>query len=131
MDFSLVNLLLWISPLFTLGAIHEVFLTLNMMRNGKRASGVVVHFEADYDNGTPVIEYPAETGERRTFRLSTRYFSDSFQVGQRVPVLYDPKCSKRVVIDRATHRWAGTVLWIVFDALCLGAWFIATILRTQ
>lgn len=131
MELSLVNFLLWISPLFALGAIREAFLVLKMMRNGKRVSGVVVRFEADYDNGTPVIEYPVETGERRTFRLSTRYFSDSFQVGQRVPVLYDPKYSKRVVIDRAAHRWADTVLWIVFDVLCLGAWLIATLLRAQ
>lgn len=130
MEFSLVDFLLWISFLFALAAIREAFLILKMMRHGTRVTGVVVRFEADYDNGTPVIEYRTESGEQRTFRLNTRYFSDSFQVGQQVPVLYDPQYSKRAVIDRAAHRWAGTVLWIVFGLSCLGVWFVVTILHT-
>ncbi len=114
-------LLLAMAALSGVLAIHAAILAIRLIQHGKRASGVVVRLEADYDNGTPIIEYQTETCERREFRLSTRYWTDSFEVGQQVPVLYDPKRPKQVVIDRLMHRWANVIGWTIVGLLFLGS----------
>ncbi len=118
---------LLVAVLFGVAAIRELILALAFKRSGKRALGLVVRLETDYDNGTPIIEYETERGERREFRLTTRYWGESFEVGERVPVLYDPQHLKRVVVDRVTHRWAGTVLWVVLGGVVLGVMYLTNI----
>lgn len=102
-------------------AIREAIFAIRLLQRGKRALGVVARLEADYDNGTPIIEYQTETRERREFRLSTRYWTDSFDVGQQVPVLYDPESPKYVVIDWMMHRWANVIGWTIVGLLFLGS----------
>ncbi|MBP9710118.1 DUF3592 domain-containing protein [Patescibacteria group bacterium] len=126
----MIDISSWIPLLFAIGALREAFLTIRLMHNGERAQGIVSRLAADYDEGTPIIQYKTKKGEQREFRLSTRYRGDSFEIGQPVPILYDPEHLKRVVVDKTAHRWAGTALWIFFGCLFFVGRYIVLISQT-
>ena len=125
MTLSISRFLLLAALFFGALTIREVFLTIRMLRHGKRALGVVARLEADYDEGTPLITYRTYTGNEQTLRLSTRYWGETFVVGQHIPILYDSRRPAHAVVDRATHHWAGVILWLLLGLLALAVYEIA------
>ncbi len=125
MEAPFISLTSWIPLLFAIGALREAMLTIKLMRNGERVQGVVNHLAADYDNGTPVIHYKTKAGEKHEFQLSTRYWGDSFEIGQQVPIIYDPQHPKQAIVDTKSHLWASTALWILFGCLFILGRYIA------
>lgn len=125
MEPLIINILSWIPLLFAIGTLREAIRTLQLIRNGERVQGLVRRLAADYDNGTPVIQYKTKTGEQYEFQLSTRYWGDSFEIGQQVPIIYDPQHPKRAVVDTKSHLWASTALWVLFGCLFILGRYIA------
>lgn len=127
----MANLLSYIPLLFAIGALREAIRTLQLIRNGERVQGLVSRLAADYDDGTPVIQYKTNAGEKREFQLSTRYWGDSLEIGQHVPVIYDPQHPKRVVVDTKSHLWAGTAVWALLGCLFIAGRYLAPALRAS
>ncbi len=125
MEGSIISLTSWTPLLLAIGALREAMRTQRLIRDGEHVQGLVSRLAADYDNGTPVIQYKTKAGEKREFQLSTRYWGDSFEIGQQVPIIYDPQHPKRVAVDAKSHLWAGTALWVLFGCLFIAGRYLA------
>lgn len=101
--------------------------------------GVVIAYDQSHPSGAegvvapaPVILFQTPRGEAHRFRAQPYTTWLSFEIGDRVPVLYDPRDPRDARLDSFWQLWAGTIaaaalggLFIVAPAAAL-AWAFRT-----
>jgi hypothetical protein len=97
-----------------------------LLRYGVRTQGTVTRLIEAVDDGqdSPMVSFAPASGAGAgavvTFRV--KLADGSLNLGDVVPVLYDPKDPKRAIIAESKHLWAGPLLMGgVGVMLCLSA----------
>lgn len=96
------------------GAIALIVRTYKWRKNAVAVEGEIVEF-GSLGSGTgstlaPVIEFSTREGETIRFKNNTKTMFDSFSVGDRLPVVYEPGNPERAKIDRIGHLYSLPIL---------------------
>ena len=102
---------------FMYGAARQHRKRTFLRNNGLQAEGTVVRLEADKNPKSkalfPVVRFTTLTHGTITLRYNLGNYPAGFQLGQRVPLLYDPLAPERFVIVTEASDWAIITLGLL------------------
>jgi hypothetical protein len=102
---------------FCLWGAYAGYASWQLQTGGKTATGMVVQLneQSDGEGGcctyVPVVEFDAG-GQVYSFEGSTASYPPAYELGERVPVLYDPANPQTAQIDKWSERWLFPILII-------------------
>lgn len=102
---------------FCLWGVYAGYMSWTLEQNGAETTGHVVRLEesSNGDGGccvySPVIEFEA-SGQAWTFESNNASSPPAYEVGEAVPVLYDPADPNTAQIDHWAERWLMPVILV-------------------
>ncbi|AZQ75287.1 DUF3592 domain-containing protein [Streptomyces luteoverticillatus] len=84
--------------------------SVSFLTDAKRARGTVVALDRQVDAAYPVVEFTPAGGTPRKFRDSAGSDPASYEVGERVEVLYRPGSPKDARINGFLSLWLGPLI---------------------
>src|SRR5690606_15772977 len=119
---------------FCLWGAYAVYNSYNLGKNGETTTGFVIELEESESDGSccvysPVIEFEAN-GQTYTFEGDNASYPPEYEVGEEVPVLYNPEKPNNAQINKASERWlmpaiiipAMIITSIIFTFAMVRAW---------
>lgn len=113
---------------FCLWGIYAGYISWKLENQGGTATGTVVRLEeSDSSEGgccvySPVIEFMANNDQTYSFEGDTASYPPAYEVGEEVPVLYDPANPATAQINKWSERWLFPI--IIIPAMILAALLI-------
>jgi hypothetical protein len=122
-----------------LGALYFFLDTVNFLRSATPTYGQVIRLaeresaSARWPASTraPVITFATPAGQIITFIAIVSSNPSSYQVGDRVPVLFDPQRPSRARLRTLTDLWFRSVLLFIFGALFIATYYVQRTARPQ
>ena len=117
---------------FCLWGVYAGYTSWKLEQSGERTTGNVVRLEESNSSEggccvySPVIEFTAG-GQTYSFESGNASDPPAYEVGQEVPVLYDPGNPETAQINSFFERWVFTIIIIpamIFAALILNFFMI-------
>ncbi len=102
---------------FCLWGVYAGFTNWKLQTNGETATGTVVYLneQSDSEGGcctyVPVVEFNAN-GQVYSIEGNTASYPPAYELGERVPVLYDPADPQSAQIDKWSERWLFPIIII-------------------
>lgn len=124
---------------FCLWGAYAGYVSWGLEQNGERTTGVVTRLEesSSGDSGccvySPVIEFEAN-GQTFSFEGGNASDPPAYDVGEQVPVLYDPADPNTAQINKWTERWLFPIIIIpamLFAALLVNFFMIRAFWRNE
>jgi len=124
---------------FCLWGAYAGYISWTLDQNGETTTGTVIQLEesSDGDGGccvySPVIEFEAN-GRTYVFEGDNASYPPSYEVGEKVSVLYDPANPDTVQINKWTERWLMPIILIpamIFAALLVNFFLIRAFWRNE
>ena len=109
---------------FCLWGVYALFKAYNLENSGSTTTGTVIEMEesSSTEGGccvySPVVEFQAN-GQTYTFESDNASDPPAYQVGETVPVIYDPNDPNTAQINKWSERWLFPI--IIIPAMILGA----------
>jgi hypothetical protein len=109
---------------FCLWGMYAAYTSWQLQTNGETTTGIVVELkeQSDADGGcctyVPVVEYSVN---EQTYSMEGDTASDppQYEVGEEVPILYDPSDPNKAQINKLLERWLFPI--IIIPAMLLAA----------
>lgn len=124
---------------FCLWGAYAGYVSWGLEQNGERTTGIVARLEesSDGDGGccvySPVIEFEAN-GRTYSFEGGNASDPPAYDVGEQVPVLYDPADPNTAQINKWTERWLFPIIIIpamLFAALLVNFFLLRAFWRNE
>lgn len=109
---------------FCLWGVYAAYTSWQLQTNGETTTGVVVELEeqSDTEGGcctyVPIVEYTVN-GQAYSIRGGVASDPPQYQVGEQVPILYDPAGPDKAQINKGFERWFFPV--IIIPAMIVAA----------
>lgn len=126
LGFGIVGLILLVASIFV------YFNTRAFIDRSVITTGTVVDMSAEWDEDHdrvyyPIIEFETATGERASFKSNVSSTTPDDDIGNTVPVRYDPADPDNAGVNTFLALWFATIflviIGVVFTVLGFGAWF--------
>ena len=110
---------------FCLWGVYAGYVSWQLDQNGQTTTGIVVRLEeSDSSEGgccvySPVIEFVANNDQTYSFEGDTASDPPAYEVGEEIPVLYDPTDPDTAQINKWSERWLFPL--IIIPAMILAA----------
>lgn len=79
----------------------------NLLRIGMKASGTVIDYRQTSEEIWPVVRFVTADGLTVTFESLYHPGYSGYSMGQRVPVVYDPRAPRVAEINEPERLWGG------------------------
>lgn len=102
---------------FCLWGAYAGYVSWKLQNSGEMTEGIVIRLDeqSDGDGGcctyVPIVEFEAG-GQVRTIVGGTASDPPAYEIGERVPVIYDPSDPQTAQINKWTERWLFPILII-------------------
>ena len=102
---------------FCLWGAYAGYVSWKLEKGGETTEGIVIRLneQSDSEGGCctyiPVVEFEA-SGRAYTIEGDTASYPPAYDVGERVPVIYDPSDPQTAQIDKWSERWLFPILII-------------------
>jgi len=102
---------------FCLWGVYAGYVSWQLQTGGETTEGIVIRLDeqSDGDGGcctyVPVVEFEAG-GRVYSIEGDTASYPPAYDVGERVPVIYDPSDPQTAQINKWTERWLFPILII-------------------
>ncbi|MCC7117645.1 MAG: DUF3592 domain-containing protein [Anaerolineales bacterium] len=107
---------------------------------GVQVVGTVIGLEesSSADNGccvySPVVEFKTTDQKTYSFESGNASYPPAYEVGETVPVLYDPQNPNTAQIDKWTERWLMPIILVpamILAALLVNFFLIRSMVRNE
>ena len=125
---------------FCLWGVYAAYISWQLEQNGVKTSGTVVRLEeSDSSEGgccvySPVVEFVAKDEQTYSFESSNASDPPAYEVGEEVPVLYDPANPDTAQINKWSERWLFPLIIIpamILTALIVNFFLIRAFWRNE
>ncbi|MHC4758443.1 MAG: DUF3592 domain-containing protein [Planctomycetota bacterium] len=117
-----VMMILFFSGIFGLGTYFTIK-TNKFLETAVKTEGKVVEMEKSYSDGNsrycPIFTFVDNTGNEQRARSSVSSYPPPYEVGDNIPVLYDPQNPEKADIDSFWNLWLASVVFFVLSAPAL------------
>lgn len=126
LGFGIIGLVLLVASIFV------YFNTRAFIDRSVITTGTVVDMSAEWDKDHdrvyyPIIEFETATGERVSFKSNVSTTTPNDDIGNTVPVWYDPAAPGNAGLNTFLALWFSTIflaiIGVVLAVLGFGAWF--------
>lgn len=113
------------------GGLIFTLITLSFTGGAQAATGTVTGLVNDNGYKYPQIQYTPANTNTITFQANYSSRSEPYNVGDKVPLLYDPANPKSARIDSFASLWAVPVTLAGIGALLLAVWGVLELIQRR